>query len=468
MTMTTTPIAYLWNPPDASVVTRDAQRQAIARWQESTGVDDVVEIADQCGSALRPALLQALNQLRTEEPGTASKATAVVVAEPRVLGASNAEQILRCLQVKDAGGALIFLDDEDGDPLNRLLQEAAGGDRGAAGERVRSAMRRKAVKGEVLGRPPYGYTAGRRHRLEVVPEEAAIVRYLFRLYVHEGLGIRLIARRLNDEGYFTRRGGSWSMVTIRDILRNRVYLGTYSRFGVRVAGSHPALISAEEFRRAQDRMAARRTSGGPRNVSLFVLSGLAHCGACGNRMIGVSRRQSWQRRGDGGTSSAEYRYYQCGSRTNQSRCSYHTHRSEGLEELVRKEILAAASTPVEQAEAETAAMPSSRPTVEDLLGETLTVLSKLVDRVAGGQAPRDRLLTAGVELAARHERLSRRLLAAQAAALPTDAAAIRAHQLTRLSDAWDEMTLAERQDLIRDLVNRVTVFDDRVEVELSG
>ena len=64
---------------------------------------------------------------------------------------------------------------------------------------------RKAVKGEVLGRPPYGYKVGARRRLELVPEEAVVVRYIFRLYLQEGLGIRLIARRLNEEGLNTSR-----------------------------------------------------------------------------------------------------------------------------------------------------------------------------------------------------------------------------------------------------------------------
>src|SRR5205807_1612944 len=108
----------------------------------------------------------------------------------------------------------------------------------------------------------------------------------------------------------------------------------YARFGVRVPGSHQALVTSEEFRKTQERMATRRTGGGPRNVSPFLLSGIACCGACGNRMIGVSRRQQWKRRSDGGVSSAEYRYYQCGSRTNQSMCSYHTRRVEDLDEAV--------------------------------------------------------------------------------------------------------------------------------------
>ena len=110
------------------------------------------------------------------------------------------------------------------------------------------------------------------------------------------MGIRLIARRLNEEGLKTRRGGNWSMVSIRDILRNRVYLGTYSRFGVKVPGSHPPLVSADDFRVVQDRLSARRTSHSPRVTSQFLLSGIAHCGYCGNKLIGVSRKQSWKRR----------------------------------------------------------------------------------------------------------------------------------------------------------------------------
>jgi two-component system response regulator ChvI len=43
----------------------------------------------------------------------------------------------------------------------------------------------------------------------------------------------------------------------------------------------------------------RRTNYSPRTVTGFLLSGLARCASCGNRMIGVSRRQTWKRRRDG-------------------------------------------------------------------------------------------------------------------------------------------------------------------------
>ena len=127
------------------------------------------------------------------------------------------------------------------------------------------------------------------------------------------------------------------MVSIRDILRNRAYLGTYSRFGVRVPGSHPSLVSTDDFRIVQDRLNARRTSYAPRVASQFLLSGIAHCGYCGNKLIGVSRKQSWKRQ-SGEKVSNSYRYYQCESRTNQSVCSYHTRRADDLEAQVRQAL----------------------------------------------------------------------------------------------------------------------------------
>ena len=262
----------------------------------------------------------------------------VVVDKLQRLGRDMRRTARAYFQLDGLGVSVVTLNGESSATESLLASWISRDPSERAGERVRAAMRQKAIKGEVLGRPPYGYGVGPKRRLEPIPDEALLVRHMFRLYNQEGLGIRLIARRLNEEGHKTRRGGNWSMVTIRDILRNRAYLGTYSRFGVRVPGSHPAIISPEDYRRAQDRMTRRRTAGGTRSVNPFLLSGLAHCGYCGNRMIGVSRHQSWKRRGDGSSVQAEYRYYQCETRTNQSMCDYHTRRAVAFEEEVRAAI----------------------------------------------------------------------------------------------------------------------------------
>jgi hypothetical protein len=66
------------------------------------------------------------------------------------------------------------------------------------------------------------------------------------------------------------------------------------------------------------------------NAQPFMLSGLVVCGYCDNKMMGVTRRQTWKRK-DGQRARGVYRYYQCQSRNNQSLCEYHTWRASRLE-----------------------------------------------------------------------------------------------------------------------------------------
>jgi site-specific DNA recombinase len=335
-------------------------------------------------------------------------------------------------------------------------------------DRVRAAMRRKAVKGEVLGRPPYGYKVGSRRRLELVPEEAVVVRYIFRLYLNEGMGIRLIARRLNEEALKTRRGGNWSMVSIRDILRNRVYLGTYSRFGVKVPGSHTPLVSAEDFRLVQDRLGARRTSQAPRVASQFLLSGMAYCGHCGNKLIGVSRKQAWKRR-SGERVSNSYRYYQCESRTNQSVCSYHTRRADDLESQVRallSEVFAAGNV-FPQAGDEGAVLAEQgleRDRLRSRLRSIDRRLEGYVEAAAKGRLSTDKMHklsvgAAGDRLAVEDalEAVERRINEHVDAA---ERKRTREREVARLLDTWDELSFAERHGGLRDAISRVTVTDD--------
>lgn len=336
-------------------------------------------------------------------------------------------------------------------------------------DRVRAAMRKKAVKGEVLGRPPYGYKVGNRRRLELIPEEAVVVRYIFRLYVSEGMGIRLIARRLNGEDLKTRRGGNWSMVSIRDILRNRAYLGTYLRFGVRVPGSHPPLVSADDFRLVQDRLNARRTSYAPRVASQFLLSGLACCGHCGNKLIGVSRKQSWKRR-SGEQVSNSYRYYQCESRTNQSVCSYHTRRADDLEAQTRQVLAEAFSTGsgFPQAGDDAAVLAEQQQELDRHRARLRAIDRRIegyVDAASKGRLVREKMHQLSVAAAADRlavedaiEVTERRIEEHLSA---SDRKRDREQQVAHLLDAWDEMPFAERQAALRDAVARVTVADDR-------
>jgi site-specific DNA recombinase len=321
----------------------------------------------------------------------------------------------------------------------------------------------------VLGRPPYGYKVGARRRLELVPEEAVVVRYIFRLYLQEQIGIRLIARRLNEEGLRTRRGGNWSMVSIRDILRNRAYLGTYSRFGVRVPGSHPPLVLADDFREVQDRLNARRTSYKPRVTSRFLLSGLACCGYCGNRLIGVTRKQSWKRR-DGAVMSNSYRYYQCESRTNQSVCGYHTRRAPDLEADVRSAL--AEVVQARDREALPASAPSAQ--IDDEL-QRLRSRARLIERrfdghiaaAAKGRLAADRLRALAQAAAAERLAVEDAIEAAERHASP-EADGVAGDGATALAERWATLEFDALQRALRRTVSRITVTDDALHLELHA
>jgi site-specific DNA recombinase len=396
--------------------------------------------------------------------------TLVVVPSLVSLGDDLRQVARRYFQLVSMGVKVMSLEDGDDVPAALLsLWTEKEGER--LGQKVQAAMRRKAVKGEVLGRPPFGYKVGPHRRLEIVAQEASVVRYIYRLYLRDGLGIRLIARRLNQENMRTRRGGLWSMVTVRDILRNRTYLGTYSRFGVRVPASHPPLISSDDFRRVQERLDSRRPELGKRQASLFLLSGLAYCGYCGNKMIGVSRRQRWQR-SDGSERGAEYRYYQCESRTNRSLCDYHTRRAAALEEDVRQAILGQGqSSPpaLPRAGDEAAVLAEAQATSRRLRSRLRRLdrrLEQHLDAVTRGRLSRERFdslsLALGAEQLALEDSLAEaeRYAHQQASAAERDKRHERA--LARLRSEWDRLPGPQRQVLLRELLERVVVRDDAI------
>ena len=119
-----------------------------------------------------------------------------------------------------------------------------------------------------------GYTKGPDGVLQVVPEEAEIVRKIFELYI-QGNGVRRIKRYLEERGIKTVTGKSeWSTSTIDRMLSNEKYTGrvllqkTVSTGGSQIknngfmdrylySDTHEAIISDEIFKSAQQERARR-------------------------------------------------------------------------------------------------------------------------------------------------------------------------------------------------------------------
>ncbi len=415
---------------------------------------------------------QMLSFLRRDGSGF----TIVAVESVAALGSDLGRAAMRLLAIEATGAKVVGMTDGR-EALQSIVEAWADrGDGTPVSERVRSAMRRKAVRGEALGRPPFGYRVGPRRKLELVPEEAQVIRYIFRLYLQEGLGVRRIAGRLNSEGIKTRRGGQWSMVTVRDILRNRVYLGTYSRFGVKVPGSHPALVSADDFRLVQDRLQSRNPATRCRTVEPFLLSGLARCRRCGSRMIGVTRRQRWTTR-SGEERRGSYRYYQCQGRTNRSSCGYNTQRAAEFEQRARELLSEEALQPSRigragNVDAYMLDLLAERERIEGRIKRNRRDLEQLVADAAHGHVSLDRVRGLGAPLVSEEESLDHELREAKARAAATENDSDRRRHLEeareRLIAEWEKLEFDELRLLLREVVDRIEVDGDDVSLFLRG
>jgi site-specific DNA recombinase len=129
---------------------------------------------------------------------------------------------------------------ETATPQGRLLFHMLGSfaefERSTIKQRTRDGLHREYREGHYMGRAPFGYRADEHGHLQVVPEEAEIVRQIFERIAAGGT-LYSEATRLNDLGvlapswkYSSEKrppAKQWIPTTIRIIVRNTTYSGTH-------------------------------------------------------------------------------------------------------------------------------------------------------------------------------------------------------------------------------------------------
>nr|WP_325257835.1 recombinase family protein [uncultured Oscillibacter sp.] len=94
-------------------------------------------------------------------------------------------------------------------------------------ERLKFGFRQAIKSGHVLGNDKlWGYDK-KDCVLTINEEEAQVVRRIFDLYANQQMGIRRISQMLYDEGFTSRKGNAFNVLTIRHILCNPKYKGWY-------------------------------------------------------------------------------------------------------------------------------------------------------------------------------------------------------------------------------------------------
>lgn len=164
-----------------------------------------------------------------------------------------------------------------------------------------------------------GYTKDREGNLVIDPEQAEVVKRIYREYL-EGSSMDKIAKGLEKDGILTGAGKKkWWTSTINKILRNEKYIGdallqkTYTTDFLNktrvkntgivpqyyVEGNHEAIIPKDIFLRVQEELVRRRVvktsaNGKKRSYSCtHCFAQLVICGECGE----MFRRIHWNNRG---------------------------------------------------------------------------------------------------------------------------------------------------------------------------
>lgn len=163
-------------------------------------------------------------------------------------------------------------------------------------EEVKRGMKEKSLRGEAMGKPPFGYSV--KDKIYVPNDDSPMVRRIFDMYA-SGASFREIAMQ-----YPSITGQA-----VRYILSNPVYIGK-TRWDVDGShhayrstsyiadissmpdGKHKAIIDRELWDTVQAKLSRRQT--GPKNLRAggkdYLFKGLVRCSACGSTLVDMTQK----------------------------------------------------------------------------------------------------------------------------------------------------------------------------------
>ncbi|MFC2062244.1 recombinase family protein, partial [Elusimicrobiota bacterium] len=197
---------------------------------------------------------------------------------------------------------------------------------------------------------PYGYAYNKAEKLlEIDEEEAKVVKIIFQMCIADK-SANYITAYLTKRKYRNRKGNLFTPKLIRDILKNRIYIGelvwnkyhydktrktqkgySYVKNPIEqwiiAKGNHEPIIDREDFEQAQVKVneskQARR-----RNRSSYPLSGILYCAKCNHKYLGHSAVSNHKTR-------AQKVWYRCsGPARSFIKCDNRSIQSEYIEQKV--------------------------------------------------------------------------------------------------------------------------------------
>jgi hypothetical protein len=323
------------------------------------------------------------------------------------------------------------------------------------------------------------------------------VRRIFHLHANEGLSVRGVMIRLAQEEIASPKGKPvWQTSAVGRMLRSEVYagslyynrsslLGPEARLSPHSPGyrptiqirpreewieiSVPAIVDLDTWARSQARHEAQ-SKFSPRHVGAerYLLRYLVHCGECGRARNSVARRRS-----DGD----EHRYYCCHSvypkhlREAAEACAQPSSHADHLDQAVWDEVVRHLTNPDLILNA---CLPQLDPVgddnagtraIERRLAEVRAQSRRLIDGYQAGAIPLEALQARERPLRDRIAELDRELAAARMSATSRAQTERQIEAFTQtLTGKLDRMAFAQRQKLLRTVLEKVVVTESRVEL----
>lgn len=303
----------------------------------------------------------------------------------------------------------------------------------------------------------YGYKLDGR-RIVINEQTAEVVRYIYEEY-SKGEIVRNIISRLTEKGIYYK-GKPFVKQSVYNILRNEKYSGTYRHGEEVIDNMFPQIIPTDLFNSVREKVNANKFGKKSLQVD-YLLRQKLFCGHCGQPMNGESGTTK---------TGAKLYYYKCNGRKKRiNNCNKSTVRKDAIEQLVINTITEKLSNPqiinlivtqllqMQKQQAKETTIVSMLVKQQKQIETALNNLVNAVERGIISTTTKNRLM----ELEQQQEQIEKQILIERSKqAVQLSESAIREFYMQALT--------LEPKMLINFFVKRITVFDDKIEIQFNS
>lgn len=309
-------------------------------------------------------------------------------------------------------------------------------------ERTRMGMKERIKSGlwRGGGKIPYGYDYDSENGVLVPNEDAENVRLMYKLYL-EGWSMMAIAKYV---------GLKYERLA-EQILKRRTNCGYITYNGEEYKGKHEPIVSEEVFNKAQKMMNER--SKAPYG-SKSLLSGMIYCGVCGSKM----RYQKWGKSG-----YKIYCYSQDKGKPHLSKglmCNNKKIWADELENAVLADLFKLSERDIEDDGKVSSA------SVSVLLEKQIEKLKRKLKNLYNlyGDTADSTLITTINETKTEIDEAEIRLDDIIKGILEKNERKDAINRLNTVRDAWNYMTLKEKQNVLHGIIDRIVITYDKTDI----